>query len=97
VIAVTLTAGVWRDALVANRMAGPHLGPAFGIFMASPGVYLIYRAVRRLGWISESAVDDGDIGPTAPLIQQKDWAADLLFRRRLLPGQRPGIDGLSAA
>jgi uncharacterized membrane protein YfcA len=51
VIAVTLTAGGWVGALVANRMAGPHLRLAFGIFVVSLGVYLIYGAVRRLGWI----------------------------------------------
>jgi uncharacterized membrane protein YfcA len=51
VIAVTLTAGGWVGAVIANRMAGPQLRLAFGVFVVTLGVYLIYGAVRRLGWI----------------------------------------------
>jgi hypothetical protein len=51
VIAVTLAAGGWVGAVIANRMAGPYLRLAFGIFVVSLGVYLMFGAARRLGWI----------------------------------------------
>jgi uncharacterized protein len=36
---------------MANRMSGPYLRLAFGIFVVSLGVYLIFGAARRLAWI----------------------------------------------
>lgn len=51
VIAITLAAGGWIGAIVANRMAGPYLRLAFGIFVVSLGVYLMFGAARRLAWI----------------------------------------------
>ena len=38
-------------ALVANRVSGPYLRLAFGLFVVVLGVSLIYGALRRLGWI----------------------------------------------
>ena len=32
-------------------MKGPHLRLAFGVFVLGLGVYLIYGACKRLGWI----------------------------------------------
>ena len=32
-------------------MSGPHLRLLFGVFVLGLGVYLIYGAVKRLGWI----------------------------------------------
>src|ERR1700759_2554091 len=50
VIAITLAAGGWIGAIIANRMSGPYLRLAFGIFVVSLGVYLIFGAARRLAW-----------------------------------------------
>jgi uncharacterized membrane protein YfcA len=51
VIAVMLTIGGWFGAVLANRLAGPYLRLAFGVFVVSLGVYLIFGAFRRLMWI----------------------------------------------
>jgi uncharacterized membrane protein YfcA len=51
VIAVTLTIGGWFGAVLANRLAGPYLRLAFGVFVVSLGTYLIFGALRRLAWI----------------------------------------------
>jgi hypothetical protein len=51
VIALTLTAGGWVGAIIANRMSGPYLRLAFGLFVVSLGIYLVFGAARRLGWI----------------------------------------------
>jgi len=44
--------GAWGGAVLANRMRGPHLRLTFGVFTCVMGVYLIYGALKRLGWIS---------------------------------------------
>ncbi len=51
VIAIALTAGGWVGAIIANRMAGPYLRLAFGLFVVTLGVYLVFGAARRLAWI----------------------------------------------
>jgi uncharacterized membrane protein YfcA len=51
IIALAVLVGGWLGAVVANRMAGPQLRLAFGIFVVGLGVYLIYGALHRLGWI----------------------------------------------
>jgi len=51
IIAVAVLVGGWLGAVVANRMPGPQLRLAFGIFVVCLGVYLIYGAMRRLGWL----------------------------------------------
>jgi uncharacterized protein len=51
VIAITMFLGLWLGAFVANRMKGPYLRLAFGIFVIGLGVYLIHGACKRLGWI----------------------------------------------
>lgn len=51
IIAVSVLIGAWLGAVIANRMAGPQLRLAFGVFVVFLGVYLIYGAVKRLGWL----------------------------------------------
>lgn len=51
IIAVAVLIGGWLGAVVANRMAGPQLRLAFGIFVVVLGLYLVYGALQRLGWI----------------------------------------------
>jgi len=51
IIALTVTIGGWFGAVLANRLAGPYLRLAFGVFVVVLGVSLIVGAVRRLGWI----------------------------------------------
>jgi len=51
ILAATMFLGAWAGAHVANRMPGPHLRLAFGVFLSGLGVYLVYGACRRLGWV----------------------------------------------
>ncbi len=51
IIAGAVFAGGWVGAIVANRIAGSYLRLAFGIFVLSLGVYLLFGALRRLNWI----------------------------------------------
>ena len=49
ILAITMFAGSWFGAHAANRLKGPHLRLAFGIFVLGLGFYLIYGACKRLG------------------------------------------------
>jgi len=51
ILAATMFLGAWVGAAIANKMEGPHLRLAFGVFILGLGVYLIYGACKRLGWI----------------------------------------------
>lgn len=51
ILAATMFIGAWVGAYFANRMTGPHLRLMFGIFVFGLGIYLIFGASRRLGWI----------------------------------------------
>jgi uncharacterized protein len=51
IIALTVFIGGWIGAVGANQVSGPYLRLAFGVFIVSLGVYLIYGAAQRLGWI----------------------------------------------
>jgi len=51
IIAAALLVGGWIGAAIANRMPGPQLRLAFGVFVVGLGIYLIYGAMRRLGWL----------------------------------------------
>ena len=51
IIAVAVLAGGWLGAILANRVSGPYLRLAFSLFVCSMGIYLMYGAFRRLGWI----------------------------------------------
>ena len=52
IIAATMFAGAFGGAFIANKISGPHLRLSFGIFTVAMGIYLIYGAAQRLGWIS---------------------------------------------
>ncbi len=51
ILAGTMIVGSWLGAFAANRIPGPYLRLSFGLFITSVGIYLIYGACRRLGWI----------------------------------------------
>lgn len=51
ILATAMFFGGWFGAYLANKMPGPHLRLAFGLFILVLGVYLIYGACKRLGWI----------------------------------------------
>ncbi|TRW91343.1 sulfite exporter TauE/SafE family protein [Candidatus Methylobacter oryzae] len=51
ILAATMFLGSWLGAYVANQMQGPQLRLIFGLFVCGLGVYLVYGACKRLGWI----------------------------------------------
>jgi uncharacterized membrane protein YfcA len=51
VLATMMIVGSWVGAYAANRLPGPHLRLAFGVFVSGLGVYLVYGACKRLGWL----------------------------------------------
>ena len=51
ILAATMFVGSWVGAYVANQMAGPPLRLLFGLFVCGLGVYLVYGACQRLGWL----------------------------------------------
>jgi len=50
VLAAGMFVGSAGGAWLANRMQGPHLRLAFGLFTCALGVYLVHGAGRRLEW-----------------------------------------------
>ncbi len=50
-LACSMFVGGWGGAYLANQMKGPYLRLAFGVFVSGLGVYLVYGACKRLGWI----------------------------------------------
>ena len=51
-IAVAMMIGGGIGAFGANKIAGPYLRLAFGVFIVILGIYLCFGAARRLGWIA---------------------------------------------
>jgi uncharacterized membrane protein YfcA len=51
VIALAALLGAWIGAVVANKLPGPVLRLCFGVFVVLMGFYLVYGAVKRLGWL----------------------------------------------
>ena len=51
IVAAMMFAGAGLGAMVAQRMSGPYLRLAFGIFLVALGISLVFGAFRRLGWI----------------------------------------------
>lgn len=51
ILAASMFVGAWIGAHFANQMKGPHLRLLFGVFISALGIYLIYGASRRLGWV----------------------------------------------
>jgi len=50
IIAGAVFVGGWLGAVIANRVSGPYLRLAFGVFVVVLGMYLMVGAFRRLGW-----------------------------------------------
>jgi len=46
-----LTEFSFAGALIANHTSGPYLRLAFGTFVVALGIYLMFGAFRRLGWV----------------------------------------------
>lgn len=51
IVAIGLLAGAWVGAHFANKISGPALRLAFGIFVVLVGLYIVYGAARRLSWL----------------------------------------------
>jgi uncharacterized membrane protein YfcA len=51
VLAAAMFVGGYLGAFIANRVEGPTLRLAFGLFISGVGVYLIVSACQRLGWL----------------------------------------------
>jgi uncharacterized membrane protein YfcA len=51
ILAATMFVGAWMGAYFANRMEGPQLQLIFGLFVTVLGVYLVFGACKRLGWL----------------------------------------------
>ena len=51
ILATTMFFGAWGGANLANQMKGPHLRLIFGVFVFCVGIYLVYGACKRLGWL----------------------------------------------
>lgn len=51
IIAALVFAGSWVGAILAERVSGPYLRLAFGLFIVALGISLVFGATRRLGWI----------------------------------------------
>jgi uncharacterized membrane protein YfcA len=51
ILAAGMFVGAGVGAWLANQMKGPQLRLLFGVFVCALGVYLIFGASRRLGWI----------------------------------------------
>jgi len=51
IVAAALFVGGWLGAILANRLPGPSLKLAFGIFVMGIGIYLVFGALRQLSII----------------------------------------------
>ena len=51
IVAAAVFFGGWLGAVIANRVSGPYLRLAFGVFVVVLGMSLIVGAFRRLGWV----------------------------------------------
>jgi len=51
IIAALMFVGGWLGAAMAQRVSGPYLRLAFGLFVVALGVSLVFGALRRLAWI----------------------------------------------
>lgn len=51
VIALCVFVAGGVGAVIANKIAGPYLRLGFAVFVVCLGVYLVYEALRRLGWM----------------------------------------------
>lgn len=51
IVAAAIFVGSWLGAVFANKLSGPHLRLAFGVFVLGIGLSLVYGAMHRLGWV----------------------------------------------
>lgn len=51
IIALTSIVGAWVGSVYANKLTGPALRLSFGISVTLLGLYLIYEAMKRYGWL----------------------------------------------
>ena len=51
IIASMMFVGGWVGAFWANRLSGPYLRLAFGVFILALGISLVFGALKRLAWI----------------------------------------------
>jgi uncharacterized membrane protein YfcA len=51
ILAALMFAGGWLGAIAAQRVSGPYLRLAFGLFVVALGISLVFGALRRLSWI----------------------------------------------
>lgn len=51
IIALSMLVGGGIGAFAANKLSGPYLRLIFSIFVIGMGFYLLYGAVKRLGWL----------------------------------------------
>lgn len=51
ILAAMMFLGSWVGAYAANHMSGPYLRLIFGVFVCGLGIYLVYGAFKRLGWL----------------------------------------------
>lgn len=51
ILAAAMFLGSWIGAYFANQISGALLCLIFGLFVCSLGMYLIYGACKRLGWL----------------------------------------------
>jgi uncharacterized membrane protein YfcA len=51
ILAASMFLASWLGAYGANRVKEPYLHLAFGCFLCGVGVYVVFGACRRLGWL----------------------------------------------
>lgn len=51
IVAVMVALGAWLSAMVANRISGPYLKLAFGVFVMGLGISVAVDAARQLRWL----------------------------------------------
>ncbi len=51
IIASTMLVGGWVGAHFANKVSGPHLRLAFGVFLFGASIYMMHGAAKKLGWL----------------------------------------------
>ena len=51
IIASAMIVGAWAGAFAANKVSGPHLRLAFGVFLFGASIYMMHGAARKLGWL----------------------------------------------
>jgi uncharacterized membrane protein YfcA len=51
IIAAALFVGGWVGAVIAGQVSGPYLRLGFAMFVVCMGLYMLFGALRRLGWI----------------------------------------------